>query len=420
MMQNISDETLQNILGTTLSKSAVIDAKTKEAYAMIRQAGRKKAGVIKYKKKRKRKRIFTGIVSAAAVLFLTCVICVMNPVLAKEIPILGELFQKVADVFTYGDIPVENTEHLYETDTAPQYQKADSGIKVTLTEEYASNQAVYIGIRIENAEEFPELVTMIESGAQFLEVRTQETYSFRPEPIVTRRRIEGKFEDAHTFIGVLRIDYSELIIDYGRYDAAVAEADEKGEEYPEFTLEEWADYYDMPASFDMTLEVKQIIGTLENPVYPDDMTPEEKRVYPNPYKHWYCEGNWLFEIPVTQSADAGRLISLNQVNEEGFGIESIELSPVEMTVKDILPADDQGIVTWILAFDADGEEIRGTDSGNVFAVAGHDVSTITFYICEFEKVEESRIEYENPQNQKTYQEIAGEYAFMKIIADTEE
>ena len=172
MMQNISDETLQNILGTTLSKSAVIDAKTKEAYAMIRQTGRKKAGVIKYKQKRKRKRIFTGIVSAAAVLFLTCVICVMNPVLAKEIPILGELFQKVADVFTYGDIPVENTEHLYETDTAPQYQKADSGIKVTLTEEYASNQAVYIGIRIENAEEFPELVTMIESGAQFLEVRT--------------------------------------------------------------------------------------------------------------------------------------------------------------------------------------------------------------------------------------------------------
>ena len=435
MMQNISDKTLSDILGTDLAKNAVIDAKTQEAYTMIREAGGKKVGNMMRRKKKIRKRIFTGIVSAAAVFFLACAFCVMNPVIAREIPILGNLFMKVADVIPYGNLPKEDTINLYEGDSESLYQVADDTITVTLTEEYASNQAVYIGICVESTEEFPELVTLIESGAQFLEVRTKETYSFRPEePISTRRRIDGKFEDAHTFIGVMRIDYSELIFDYRRYDKAVAEADAKGEEYPEFSIEEWADYYDIPSSFQMTLELTQIAGTLLNPTRPEGMKSEEELAqmsveemteymnsipkewiaFPNPYKYWYREGSWFFEIPVTQSEETGRLIELHEVNEEGCGIENIELSPVEMTVNDIRPVDVQ-ISTWIVAFDSEGKEIRHTDSGDVFAVSGHDISTIYLYLCDFEEVGNARIKYDGPDNQKSYQELIEECAFMKVV-----
>lgn len=438
MMQNISDETLRDILGVTLSKNAVIDAKTQEAYTMIRQAGEEKSRSRKYGKKNTGKRIFTGIVSAAAVFFFTCILCVMNPVIAKEIPILGSIFAKVADIFTYGNIPEEETENLYTADAQTHYQMTDQDIKVTVTEEYASNQAVFIGIRVENADEFPELVAFVESGAQFLDIRTRETYSFRPDPIVTRRRIEGQFEDPHTFIGVMRIDYSELIIDYSRYDKAVEEAEARGEEYPEFSMEEWADYYDMPSSFDMTLEITQIIGTLQNPTRPEGMKsdeeiaqmtdeemtdymnsmPKEWNAFPSPYKHWYCEGNWIFEIPVTQSEDAGRLIELNEVNEDGIGIESIELSSVEMTVNESMPHNGQ-IATWIIAFDAEGREMSLTDSGNVYAVSGHDVSTIYLYICEFGQWADKAAEYENSGKQQSYQQVIEECALMKVVVDTQ-
>ena len=66
---------------------------------------------------------------------------------------------------------------------ADNYQAQSQGITITFTEYYASNQAVFVGVRIENDEEFPEFATMGDGNYQLIQVSTQEEYSFRDTEI---------------------------------------------------------------------------------------------------------------------------------------------------------------------------------------------------------------------------------------------
>lgn len=445
MQQNISDKKLYEILGATLSDNDMIDNKMEEAYAIIRKQSREK----RTGRGRRRKKVLLGLSSAAAVLILAFAFSVMNPVLASEIPILGGFFAKVADVFRFGEIPEEKSETLYEGETIGElhedeaakaadeeagspYRVTTEGITVTLEEQYISNQAIFLGIRIENEQEYPELAAYVESGTQWLDVRTKEEYSFRPEPIMTRRKIEGKFEDAHTFIGIMRIDFSDIALDDSKYAQAIAEADAKGEEYPEInnlTWDEWMDYYAIPDPFDMTLEITQIIGTLENPTRPEGMKSDEELSrmtdeelgeyrnslprewvgYPNVYQHWYRDGSWRFALSLTQTDESAKTITVNESNEAGLGIESIEISAVEMTLN-MLEETTEAMSA--VVFDADGVEIA-YEGDNVFAIAGHDISTITVYICKFDDWGEAKAEQEEPANDKSFQELIEECALFK-------
>lgn len=426
MKQNLSDEILYSVLGAELTESDMINSKIEEAYTIIRKQN-------KSNKKRKKSKVFIGIGSVAALMLLSFTFCVMNPVMASELPIVGSLFAKVADIFPFGRIPEENTAALYHGEENSSYQVQDGDITVTLTEEYASNQGFYIGIRIENAKEFPEMAAYVESGVQWLDIRTKEAYSFRSEPIMTRRRIEGKFEDEHTFIGIMRIDYSEISVDASRYHQAIDEADAKGEAYPELnnlTRDEWLDYYAIPDSFDMALEITTIVGTLKNPTRPEGMKSDEELEqmtdagkaeyrnslprewvgFPNRYQHWYCDGTWSFEVPVIQRDEAARIIEVNEVNEAGLGIESIELSSVEMTLNTIEKTMEPMME---IVFDADGREISYGYNNGVYIIAGHDISTVSVYICRWEDWEQAVITSENPENGKSFYELIKECALFE-------
>ncbi|MCM1253701.1 MAG: DUF4179 domain-containing protein [Clostridium sp.] len=464
MKQNISDEILYEILGTELTDSDIIDSKIEQAYAVIRKQNKKAAG--KRVRAHKKTKFFIGLGSVAAVILLSFTFCIMNPVMASELPIVGSLFAKVADVFRFGEIPEKETETLYkeeaeilqeedakvsgkeeansvetenmETGSNQSYQVTQGNITVTLEEEYISNQAIFIGIRIENTQEFPEMAAFVEGGTQWLDVRTKEDYPFRPEQIRTRRRIEGKFEDIHTFIGIMRIDYSDISVDDSRYNKAIEEAEEKGEEYPEInnlTRDEWFDYYEIPDSFDMTLEITQIIGTLKNPTRPEGMKSEEELVtmsdeefseymlslpkewvgYPNVYQHWIQDGSFRFTIPITQTDSVAKIISVNEVNEAGLGVESIEISTVELTLNTIEKTTE---AMWTVVFDADGKEIEFGGDNNVYVTAGHDISTISVYICRFDDWEEAKTERENTGDTENFRKQIEACALFGTQIDT--
>lgn len=118
MHRDKADKILYDVLGAELEESDIIDAKIDEAYKIIR---------------------------------------------AREIPILGTIFAKVADVFPFGNLPEEESSVLYEEEDS-LYQVKDGGITVTLEQEYVSNQALFIGVRIESEEPIPELVAYVENG----------------------------------------------------------------------------------------------------------------------------------------------------------------------------------------------------------------------------------------------------------------
>lgn len=396
-IMNISDQTLYEVLGAELKDSAVIDAKMQQAYEMIREKSRTKNsgtnnGVTKNKPVRTVKirkedttrhkngnaawrKVFIALGSMAAILCVTCIFCVMNPVMAREIPFLGSIFGKIADIYTFGKLPEEGTVNLLAEDALVS---TDGGITISITEEYASNQALYIGIKVENEQVFPEMVATIDKGEQFIKARTLEDYSFNPGQRKDRRYIEGKFVDEHTFIGSIRVDYDNL----------------------GWQLEEAKD---IPESYTMELEIVEIASTLKDVEIPEEfdisdgefeqMTEEEQTAYFNSlpkawygieYQSWHQAGTWHFTIPVRRTDENIRTIEVDQYNAAGVGVENIEISSVEMTVHTVIP-DEASLCT--VVFDANGGQIMNQNSSNAgFAMLtdGHDISTVSVYFCDLD------------------------------------
>ena len=427
-IMNISDETLYKVLGVELKDSAVIDAKMQQAYEMIREKNRtknngtnndvtenKSAKTVKMKKEdttcRKNgntvwHRVLITLGSMAAILCVTCIFCVMNPVMAREIPFLGSIFGKIADVYTFGKLPEEGTVNLLveeetgfmkDGDVVPEEDSGavygdeiavendlvstDGDITISITEDYASNQAVYIGVKVENEQAFPEMVATIDKGQQFIKARTLEDYSFNPGQRKDRRYIEGKFVDEHTFIGSIRIDYDNLGWQIEEADAAT----------------------DIPESYTMGLEITEIASTLKDVEVPEEfdisneefeqMTEEEQTAYFNSlpkawygieYQSWHQAGTWHFTIPVSRTDENIRSIEVNQYSDAGVGVENIEISSIEMTVHTVMP-DEAALCT--VVFDADGRQIVNQNSSNAgFAMLtnGHDISTVSIYFCDMD------------------------------------
>ena len=106
MRKHFSDDDLRAVLGADLGDSDIIDTRIEEAYIMIRNSGNR-AGREGRKRKNMWRGLTIGLGSTAAVLALTFTFCVMNPVMAKEIPVLGGIFEKMADIFSFGKLPEE-------------------------------------------------------------------------------------------------------------------------------------------------------------------------------------------------------------------------------------------------------------------------------------------------------------------------
>lgn len=456
MRKYFSDEDFIRILGADLKDSDTIDMRIEETYTIIRNA-EKRAKKKTRRKKNHWKGIGVGLVSAAAVLTLTFTFCAMNPVMAKEIPVLGGIFEKVADIFSFGKLPEDETAELFtlegealsengaEEGGAELYRNADSGITLTLTEEYASNQAIYVGIRVENEEGFPEMMTMAD-GTEHLRFKTMEHYSFRTKDDeaynYAERDVEGKFEDANTFIGIMRIDYSEIDVDESRYQAALQEAEARGEELW-LTDENYFDYmekYEVPETFTMDWEITQIIGYLAKPAVPEgtksgkeleQMSEEEWQDYmaslpadldqfPNRYENWWKDGSWKFNMTVAQKDSNARIIPVNETNADGIGVESLEISSVEMAMNIIEPA---GTLTFAAVLDADGNKIEnGASNAYELAIEGHDISKVYVYVCDYDEYMDEIKEYGVPENHsdRSFQEVLEERALFKTVVYTGE
>ncbi len=311
---------------------------------------------------------------------------------------------------------------------------------MTLTEEYATNQAIFIGIRVENEQEFPE-TAIFADGTQQIRFETNERYSFRrqgDELVGGIRDVQGTFEDAHTFIGIMRIDYSEINIDGSKYEEALRQAEAQGEDAPMLTDENYYDYmelYEVPDTFTLNLEITRLVGYLANPTRPDEFErksaeeleamsdeeweafmatlPAEWDSYPNKYEHWYQDGSWKFDLDIVQKKENTQIISVNETNEAGIGLESLEISPVEMTVNTIAPS---GRYVFEVVLDADGRPLE-SGSGNTteLAVAGHDISTVYVYVCDETEYLDSLKGYIGSED---FQEILEREALFKKKIDT--
>lgn len=413
MKKNYSDNDLVKILSSASVQNAVIDTRICETLESIRQR--------KNKKHTAWKKIGSGLGTVAAVIFVALGICVANPSLAANIPILGNVFAKVQEVFPFGKIPEDETTKLYDDnvklsqdvenngqDIENNDQRIeDNGITITFTEYYASNQAIFFGICIESEEAFPAFATMGDTGYQLIQANTEEQYSFRDTVVGGFRNIEGRLEDAHTFAGIMRVDYDSINIDDSKYEAACREAEEKGDELPAVTEETWdmyMDRYEVPEEFEVQIKIESLRGYCR-----EEIDTESG----NNYK---VRGNWEFpSCKIRQSTADVRTIQVREVNEQGIGLDMIEISPVELTLHTIEPANR---LTFAVALDKDGKKLAsGSSNAYELAIAGCDISTVTVYICDYDEYMDEIKAYALEDDEK-FRNALEEMALFKTVVDT--
>lgn len=350
-----------------MTNSPLIDRKIEEAYGSIREKAEKK-------KRQNRKRRFVQAGAAAAILVAAIGFCAANPVLAKELPWIGGVIERVQELLGFQEIPTEEivtlesaeqkeystgengeaidinngntgvtgTETGTEAPEPVRYQASDQGYTFTLTDYYATNQAIFLGIKMESENGFPEMASGKDGKSEIM-IATLEEYSFRSgDPVHGGRPLQGQLVDEHTFLGLIRIDYKSIQTgDQGYY-----------EEIPE----------------KMTLRLEMTYFFL----YPKGASEETVR------------GSWKFpELSISQSDKGVQVIEINEKNAAGFGLEKIEVSPVELTVYDTYPEDH---LVMAVVLDKNGRKLAyAGNNANELATSGYDISEITIYLYDYEE-----------------------------------
>ena len=470
MKKAYTDEDLRRILGADRADSAVINQKMLEAYEEIRRRGNKSSNMNIHRNKvrvqigrrdnpdtgRSLKKAAGSFGAVAAIFVLAMIFCSMNPSLAEEIPVLGSIFNKMQGIAKFGGAPEDEIVYLQEAEQhadvretddmgnpgsttvgqitqgqtagvanmweesktgdntiSSRYQAADQGLTVTLTEYYASNQGISIGVRVENEEAFPEMAVMLaEPRNQLLQLVTAETYSFRDEgdqAVDGFRNLEGRMVDEHTFEGVMRIDYESIRKDLRKYNEAVEEwdnrdheeADEKGELYVEIS-DDLIEEYEVPESFQMQFEIRSFR------IY----TEEEKYI---------VRGSWTFPatLEIRQSTKDTATIWVNETNEYGWGVEYVEISPTEVTIHPIKPKESLSFATPIV-LDKNKRPLVFDTNGNQFGTYGRDISVITVYVCDdsINLINQAAYLPDGTLDEELYAELLEEKAQYKKLIDT--
>lgn len=171
--------------------------------------------------------------AVAAVIIGIGVLGYFNPALAAKIPLIGKIFEKVADDVTYSgdytnkEIVLTNEDHAGNLDTA-DYSVSDKGITLTASEVYCDGYSIFLTVNIEAEEadftHIPEHYTGMNvadnrKAAGFYIGGTWSVDGSSPE--LLQNTFEGEVIDSHTFVGMLKINLEEKLVGSGELNLKV-------------------------------------------------------------------------------------------------------------------------------------------------------------------------------------------------------
>ena len=437
-----------------------------EAFHQIRMREKIKDGKNLEKNKKKNFSGWTkraGVAAALAVVFSG--VCITNPVLAGKIPVIGHVFEKIGQDlgfsgnFTDYAKPLQDTDIEVLTESGEEiskqedaYTKTQDGVTISLSEIYCSEKAMYVSMVISSEEPFPETLLKEETPWISLYNSTMD-FSYNEEIIPIDESLDGRMLDDHTYAGVLRIDLNPTLIKYITDDA--------GEEVVDSDMP--VEQLTLPDHFSAKLHIGKVVGLLPDsslPKMPEDirqnyedamreqgistaeedyeaLTDEQKETenqlfnemwqqyyerypeaqnYPNSYENWWFAGDWNFSLDV--AVDHSQTIT-KIANAEGscdIGEIQVTKTPFEISLKyDYSKATDY----FITVLDANGEPLSVGKFGgatDTLAIADHDVSKITVYVCDYmEYMDELKgywfsDDYAEKSKEKTYSQLLDERA----------
>lgn len=202
-------------------------------------------------------------------------------------------------------------------------------------------------------------------------------------------KLEGKFEDEHTFVGVMRVKFGSR--------AGVSE--------PE-----------LPDEFRMKLSLKNIYSDVKSSGTEMGKHPEgdvRSRLV-----RTYVEypGEWDFIFNIDFSDSQFETAEINKTNENGEGISKVERTKYEITAEPIVPeaAESYDYVTVIC--DTDGDLLEGQGDEEVYQIYGRNTDRVYVYLCDYmEYVDHLKgyywsPDYEEKKQTKTFAEYLAEHA----------
>ena len=321
----------------------------------IRQAERRARNIIQNKdtrtKRHKGRYVMKFAAAAAAVMLIFSGICVINPVLAENIPLVGHVFEKLGKSFSfYGDyrgyaIPLDenkdggkNTENSSEirgsekSDTDNLYNQNEHGVTLSLSEVYCHEKAVYISLVIHAENPIPETNTQGESTILYVMGSDLDfSYVDKKDEEFLWHELSGKMLDENTYAGVLRIDLPQ----------------------------------NPPEKFKLDFMVQKIMGSVEG-------------------EEWSFDGQWKYSIDVTVDHTDVVTKKVNQASQCDIGEITVIKTPFDINLEyDHAKASDY----MITVLDADGNPMLGAENGcgtlDNLPVSYHDMSEITIYVFDY-------------------------------------
>ncbi|MBU5479755.1 DUF4179 domain-containing protein [Blautia sp. MSJ-19] len=263
MTFNNNEKDFQEKLQKDTEIPVIVHERINQAYRLIEDntAVQKKAPKDPYHWMKIGGRIAGG---AAAVLAVGFVFCATNPVMAKNIPVVGGLFETLQDSVSFfgdfadhattleavdgttgseGESTTENDDVTSETgegnttesnttgqdstaanaavttakeDTA--YTKTADGLTITCSEVFANSQAVYVTMQFKSDTPFPQTETIAESGTPVINLDMTGGVDFNEDadPIIDGQ-VEGQFLDDNTYACIFRYDLAQAAKDYTEY-----------------------------------------------------------------------------------------------------------------------------------------------------------------------------------------------------------
>lgn len=283
-----------------------------------------------YKKKRKMKLL--SVCTAAAILLAAGAgICISNPVMASQIPLIGRLFDKVQDKQQYSGNYSKDAQPVKGTNVSEA-----EGIKVTLSELYCNTEALNVSVLVESNEAFPKYAQegYEDQGEMKQQIFMDVSHKFDfMEDEVTQGYeymwVVGEFLDDHTFAGAFRINFN-----IGDLSAV-----------------------EIPDSFQWDMHVNRI-----------EVGNETGKI------ETFSDAGWELSAKVTMDTEQTITKEIDDFAPTGQGIVSVTKTPYEIILNEV-DATKEGDIRFVL--DADGKYMM--DKLGMIPVKDHNVSKITVY-----------------------------------------
>ena len=374
MTLNYNEKDFQKKLQKDIEMPEIVHEHINQAYRLIENNAvlQKKASKDPYHWMKSGGRIAGGM---AAVLAVGFVFCAINPVMAKNIPVVGGLFEILQDnVSFFGDFSDYAT-----TLEAVDGTKTDSSETDGAKTDHANNDAIYT-----------------------------KTATSEASPVIDGQ-VEGKFLDDNTYACIFRYDLAEAAKDYTEYnekynemtqqvmdEMGITQADlddqtdegyalleefinklsERGGEYQKYIKD-----IDIPDTFNLHLDITKVRGLEANYQWSE----EDEKKYGRDAGYYKYEGDWSFDIPVTVDDSQTEVLELNDTNDAGIGLKSVIRTPYELTVNELYK-EGSNSDCFMVALDANGNTLpynESTGNCNNFAIQDRDISTVDIYFLDY-------------------------------------